>query len=84
VCYWVGEECDHFLLVCVRIIHSRYPTRHAEYSAISGEPSGHKSRRRDVFSGLLSVHFVTFRETPAGVQPAVRSLFYGGEYPGYP
>jgi hypothetical protein len=26
---------------------------------------------------------VTFRETPAGVPPAVRSLFYGGEYRGY-
>jgi hypothetical protein len=26
---------------------------------------------------------VTFRETPAGVAPAVRSLFYGGEYNGY-
>jgi hypothetical protein len=26
---------------------------------------------------------VTFRETPAGVAPAVRSLFYGGEYKGY-
>src|SRR6185503_7332816 len=26
---------------------------------------------------------VTFRETPAGVPPAVRSLFYGGEYHGY-
>lgn len=26
---------------------------------------------------------VTFRETPAGVPPAVRSLFYGGEYKGY-
>jgi hypothetical protein len=26
---------------------------------------------------------VTFRETPAGVPPAVRSLFYGGEYGGY-
>lgn len=27
--------------------------------------------------------FVTFRETPVGVPPAVRSLFYGGEYHGY-
>lgn len=27
--------------------------------------------------------FVTFRETPAGVPPAVKSLFYGGEYNGY-
>src|SRR6185503_15738954 len=26
---------------------------------------------------------VTFRETPAGVPPAVRSLFYGGEFHGY-
>lgn len=26
---------------------------------------------------------VTFRETPAGVPPAIRSLFYGGEYRGY-
>jgi hypothetical protein len=26
---------------------------------------------------------VTFRETPAGVPPAVRSLFYGGEHRGY-
>lgn len=26
---------------------------------------------------------VTFRETPVGVPPAVRSLFYGGEYSGY-
>ena len=26
---------------------------------------------------------VTYRETPAGVPPAVRSLFYGGEYGGY-
>jgi len=26
---------------------------------------------------------VTFRETPVGVAPAVRSLFYGGEYRGY-
>ena len=26
---------------------------------------------------------VTFRETPAGVPPAVMSLFYGGEYRGY-
>jgi hypothetical protein len=26
---------------------------------------------------------VTFTETPAGVPPAVRSLFYGGEYRGY-
>ena len=26
---------------------------------------------------------VTYRETPAGVSPAVRSLFYGGEHRGY-
>ena len=26
---------------------------------------------------------VTFRETPVGVPPAIRSLFYGGEYHGY-
>ena len=26
---------------------------------------------------------VTFRETPAGVPPAIKSLFYGGEYRGY-
>ena len=26
---------------------------------------------------------VTFRETPAGVPPAVRTLFYGGEHRGY-
>ena len=26
---------------------------------------------------------VTFLETPAGVPPAIRSLFYGGEYRGY-
>jgi hypothetical protein len=26
---------------------------------------------------------VSFRETPAGVPPAVKSLFYGGEYRGY-
>ena len=26
---------------------------------------------------------VTFRETPAGVPPAVKSMFYGGEYRGY-
>jgi membrane anchored protein len=27
--------------------------------------------------------FVTFRETPVGVPPAVKSLFYGGEHRGY-
>ena len=26
---------------------------------------------------------VTFRETPAGVPPAIKSLFYGGEHRGY-
>lgn len=26
---------------------------------------------------------VSFRETPAGVAPAIKSLFYGGEYGGY-
>ena len=26
---------------------------------------------------------VTFRETPVGVPPAIKSLFYGGEYGGY-
>ena len=26
---------------------------------------------------------VSFRETPAGVAPAIKSLFYGGEYRGY-
>lgn len=32
---------------------------------------------------LLDEPAVTFRETPSGVPPAVRSLFYGGEYRGY-
>lgn len=32
---------------------------------------------------LTEHSMVTFRETPAGVSPAVRSLFYGGEYRGY-
>ena len=27
--------------------------------------------------------FVTFKETPVGVPPAVKTLFYGGEYLGY-
>jgi hypothetical protein len=32
---------------------------------------------------LTEEAIVTFRETPAGVPPAIRSLFYGGEYRGY-
>jgi hypothetical protein len=32
---------------------------------------------------LTAEPVVSFRETPAGVPPAVRSLFYGGEYRGY-
>ena len=32
---------------------------------------------------LTEKPFVTFRETPAGVPPAVKSLFYGNEYHGY-
>jgi LPXTG-motif cell wall-anchored protein len=34
-------------------------------------------------TSLTEEAVVTFRETPAGVPPAVRSLFYGGEYRGY-
>ena len=34
-------------------------------------------------TSLTADPVVTFRETPAGVAPAVRSLFYGGEYRGY-
>jgi hypothetical protein len=34
-------------------------------------------------ASLTEEAVVTFRETPAGVPPAVRSLFYGGEYRGY-
>jgi hypothetical protein len=34
-------------------------------------------------SSLTEDAVVTFRETPSGVPPAVRSLFYGGEYRGY-
>jgi LPXTG-motif cell wall-anchored protein len=34
-------------------------------------------------SALTEEATVTFRETPAGVPPAVRSLFYGGEHRGY-
>jgi len=37
----------------------------------------------DSRSTLTSEAMVTFRETPAGVPPAVRSLFYGGEHRGY-
>jgi LPXTG-motif cell wall-anchored protein len=34
-------------------------------------------------TSLTEEPVVTFRETPVGVPPAVRSLFYGGEYRGY-
>jgi hypothetical protein len=34
-------------------------------------------------SSLTEDPVVTFRETPEGVPPAVRTLFYGGEYNGY-
>lgn len=34
-------------------------------------------------TSLTEDPIVTFRETPAGVPHAVRSLFYGGEYRGY-
>jgi LPXTG-motif cell wall-anchored protein len=34
-------------------------------------------------TALTADPLVTFRETPAGVPPAVRTLFYGGEYLGY-
>ena len=37
----------------------------------------------DARASLTEDPVVTFRETPAGVDPAVRSLFYGGEYRGY-
>jgi hypothetical protein len=37
----------------------------------------------DSRTSLTEDPVVTFRETPAGVPPAVRSLFYGGEYGGY-
>ena len=37
----------------------------------------------DSRASLTQDPMVTFRETPAGVPPAVRSLFYGGEYRGY-
>lgn len=37
----------------------------------------------DSRTSLTADPMVTFRETPAGVPPAIRSLFYGGEYRGY-
>lgn len=37
----------------------------------------------DSRTSLTEDPFVTFRETPYGVPPAVRSLFYGSEYRGY-
>jgi hypothetical protein len=37
----------------------------------------------DVRTSITEDPTVTFRETPAGVPPAVRTLFYGGEYGGY-
>ena len=37
----------------------------------------------DVRTSLTNEAIVTFRETPVGVPPAMRSLFYGGEYRGY-
>jgi hypothetical protein len=37
----------------------------------------------DLRTTLTDEATVTFRETPAGVPLAVRSLFYGGEYRGY-
>jgi hypothetical protein len=37
----------------------------------------------DSRTSLTENPVVTFRETPAGVPPAVRSLFYGGEHRGY-
>jgi LPXTG-motif cell wall-anchored protein len=37
----------------------------------------------DMRTSLTDEAVVTFRETPAGVPPAMRSLFYGGEYRGY-
>jgi hypothetical protein len=39
--------------------------------------------REDWRSRATDAPTVTFRETPAGVPPAVRSLFYGGETRGY-
>jgi LPXTG-motif cell wall-anchored protein len=37
----------------------------------------------DMRTSLTDEAIVTFRETPVGVAPAMRSLFYGGEYRGY-
>src|SRR5512144_3044353 len=37
----------------------------------------------DIRSSVTDDPAVTFRETPAGVPLAMRSLFYGGEYSGY-
>ncbi|HEX5109220.1 MAG TPA: LPXTG cell wall anchor domain-containing protein [Vicinamibacterales bacterium] len=37
----------------------------------------------DSRTALTNEPVVTFRETPAGVPPAIRSLFYGGELSGY-
>jgi len=37
----------------------------------------------DMRMSVTSEATVSFRETPAGVPPAVRSLFYGGEHRGY-
>lgn len=39
--------------------------------------------REDWRTKITDKPTVTFRETPAGVPPAVRSLFYGGERRGY-
>lgn len=37
----------------------------------------------DSRTSLSEEALVTFRETPEGVAPAIKSLFYGGEYRGY-
>ena len=37
----------------------------------------------DMRTKLTKDPTVTFRETPEGIPPAIRSLFYGGEYRGY-
>ena len=37
----------------------------------------------DARTSLTDEAIVTIRETPAGVPPAIRSLFYGGEHRGY-
>jgi LPXTG-motif cell wall-anchored protein len=37
----------------------------------------------DIRASMTDEATVTFRETPTGVPPPVRSLFYGGEYHGY-